>query len=176
MATPTSPSVFHAPSNFNNTPSINAGPRWWCCQRLNAQHNTPLAMPAVRILDLQPERGGLAVDLRHVISVLGERALSSVWRVRDVWATGEATEELENLDEGTAISGHRLLGLSQRVIQIIDGVFSAFDSDSASPWVVVEARDSSFYAVHSSEDSVLAAVSRAYHSVVPHEYPVTAPR
>ena len=133
-------------------------------------------MPAVRINDLQPDRRVLAVDLRHVISVLGGRALSSLWRVRDVWATGEATEELETLDEDTAISGHQLLGLSQRVVQIIDGVFSAFESDSATPWVVVEARDSSFYAVHSDEDSVLAAVSRSFHSVVPHEYPITAPR
>jgi len=141
-----------------------------------AQLNTPLMMPAVRIHDLQPDRRVLAVDLRHVISVLGDRALLSFWRVRDVWATGDATEELEALDEGAAISGRRLLELSQRVVQIIDGVFSAFESDSPLPWVVVEARDSSFYAVHSDEDSVLAAVRHSFHSVVSHEYPVTAPR
>ena len=131
-------------------------------------------MPAVRIHDLQPDRRVLAVDLRDVISALGERALSSLWRVRDVWATGEATAELETLDEDTVIAGHQLLELSQRVVQIIDGVFSAFDSASGSPWVVVEARDSSYYAVHSDEDSVLAAVRRSFHSVVPHEYPVTS--
>jgi hypothetical protein len=133
-------------------------------------------VPAVRIHDLQPDRRVLAVDLRHVISVLGDRALSSVWRVRDVWATGEATNELEALDESAAISGRDLLALSQRVVQIIDGVFSAFDSDSPSSWVVVEACDSSFYAVHSDEDSVLAAVRNHFHRVEPHEYPITQPR
>lgn len=79
-------------------------------------------MPAVRIHDLQPDRRVLAVDLRHLIAVLGDRALSSVWRVRNVRATGEATQVLEALDESTAISGRDLLDLSQKVVQIIDGV------------------------------------------------------
>lgn len=129
-------------------------------------------MPAVRIHDLDPNRDALSVDLRHLILLLGERAISSCWRVRDVWATGDATEELEALDESMVLSGAQLLSLSQKVVQIIDGVFSAFDSDLPSPWVVVEACDSTFFAVHSDDDSVIALIRNSFENVVPHEYPI----
>src|SRR5262245_24059119 len=103
------------------------------------------------ICDMEQNRGFLAVDLRHVLAALGEHALSSDWRVRDVWATGNATPELESLDETQVISGQRLSELAQNVDQIIDGVLSAFERGCSLPWVVVEAVDSSFYAVHSND-------------------------
>lgn len=129
-------------------------------------------MKAVMIRDMEPQGRFLAVDLRHVLSAFGQRALASEWRVRDVWATGDATPELESLDEQQVIRGVRLAQLAQNVVQIIDGVFSAYELGSASPWVIVEACDSSYYAVHSVEPSVLDQIRQAFHEVAPYEYEV----
>lgn len=120
------------------------------------------------IRDLAPE-GFLAVDLRHVLSALGQRALVSEWQVRDVWATGDATPDLESLTEEQFISGQRLSELAQNVLQIIDGVFSGFDPGVSSPWVVVEAVDSTYYVVRSDEPEVLACIQQTFKNVTPYD-------
>jgi hypothetical protein len=129
-------------------------------------------MKAVMIRDMEPQDRFLAVDLRHVLTALGQRALVSEWRVRDVWATGDATPTLEGLDEAQVVSGQRLFELAQNVVQIIDGVFSGYEPGTSSPWVIVEARDSSYYAVHSDEPAVLAHIQKTFQKVTPYEYEV----
>jgi hypothetical protein len=79
---------------------------------------------------------------------------------------------LESLNEEQAVSGQRLSELAQNVVQIIDGVFSGYEPGTSSPWVIVEARDSSYYAVHSSEPAVLARIQEAFQKVTPYEYEV----
>jgi hypothetical protein len=130
------------------------------------------AMNGVMIKDLESERRVLAVDLRHVLSALGARALASEWRVREVWAEGDAKPDLEAFDGSELISGQRLVALAQNVSQIIDGEFRAFESGQRLPWVVVEAVDSTYYAVRSEDPSVLAPVRSAFHDVTDYEHPV----
>ena len=122
-------------------------------------------MKAVKIRDMQPGRRMLAVDLRHVLDALGARVSASSWRVRDVWALGDAAPELEALDEQQAVSGARLRELAQGVYQVIDGVFSGSDPGTSSRWVVVQALDSSYYVVHSDESAVLDTIRHAFHDV-----------
>ena len=113
----------------------------------------------------------LAVDLRHVLSALGPRALSSGWRVREVWAEGDAKPEFRAFDGSELISGQRLMTLAQNVIQIIDGEFEGFDPAQEIPWVVVEAIDSTYYTVRSHEASVLKQVRSAFNDVTDYEHP-----
>src|SRR5882762_9693058 len=122
-------------------------------------------MKAVRISDMESQRRVLAVDLRHVLSALGTRALASEWRLRAVWAEGEAKQELEAFDGRELISGGLLAALAQKVSQIIDGEFSAFESGERLPWVVVEAVDSAYYTVRSNDASVLAQIRSTFHDV-----------
>jgi hypothetical protein len=129
-------------------------------------------MNGVIIKDLESERRVLTVDLRHVLSALGTRVLASEWRVREVWAEGDAKTELEAFDGSDLISGQRLAALAQNVSQIIDGEFSAFESGQRLPWVVVEAVDSTYYAVRSEDPSVLAPIRSAFHDVTDYEHPV----
>jgi hypothetical protein len=131
-------------------------------------------MKTVLIDDMRSDIHVLAVDLRHVLAALGERATNSQWRVRDVWATGEdSAEELQSFDDTTTVSGQRLLQLADDVIQVIDGAFSAFESGSVEPWVVVEAVDSSYYLVRSDDASVLDTIRSTFHHVSDYEQPVT---
>ena len=129
-------------------------------------------MKAVMIRDMEPQDRFLAVDLRHILTALGQRALVSEWRVRDVWATGDATSDLESLTEEEVVSGQRLSELAQNIVQIIDGVFSGYDPGTSSPWVVVEARDSSYYAVHSAESAVLTRIQEAFQKVTPYKHEI----
>jgi len=124
------------------------------------------------IKDLEAARNVLAVDLRHLLSALGPRALASEWRVREVWAEGDAKPQLEAFDGSELIAGQRLAALAQDVSQIIDGEFSAFESGQAAPWVIVEAVDSTYYAVRSDDPSVLAQVRSAFQDVTDYEHPV----
>jgi len=124
------------------------------------------------IKDLEAGRNVLAVDLRHVLSALGPRALTSEWRVREVWAEGDANLRLEAFDKSELIAGQQLVALAQDASQIIDGEFGAFESGQSVPWVVVEAVDSTYYAVRSDDSSVLAQVRSAFHDVIDYEHPV----
>jgi hypothetical protein len=124
------------------------------------------------IKDVESDRDVLAVDLRHVLSALGPRALVSDWRVREVWAEGDAKPEFRGFDGSQLISGQHLAALAQNVSQIIDGEFSAFESGQTAPWVVIEAVDSTYYAVRSDDPSVLAQVRSAFQDVTDYEHPV----
>lgn len=129
-------------------------------------------MNGVMIKDLEADRNVLAVDLRHVLSALGPRALASDWRVCEVWAEGDAKPEFRAFDGSELISGQCLAALAQNVSQIIDGEFSAFERGRSVPWVVVEAVDSSYYTVRSSEALVLEQVRRSFHDVTDYEHPI----
>ena len=128
-------------------------------------------MRAVMIKELKPTRV-LAVDLRHVLSALGSRALASDWRVREVWAEGDAKPEFSAFDGSELISGDRLAALAERVSQIIDGEFSAFERGGTNPWVVVEAVDSTYYTVRSEDTEVLAQIRSAFRDVTDYEHPI----
>jgi hypothetical protein len=129
-------------------------------------------MKAVKIKDMEIGRNFLAVDLRHVLTALGERSITSDWRVRDVWATGNSETQFANLDEQQTISGLVLKELADNVIQIIDGVFSAFERGHSQPWVIVEAVDSSFYTVHSDDALVLDNIRNKFRLVTDYDQPV----
>lgn len=130
-----------------------------------------MTIRALRISDLEPDCRVLAVDLRHVLAALGDRARAGLWRVRDVWALGDTWAELEALTDAEPVTGERLWALAEGALQVIDGVFSGFDPRAAEPWVVVEAVDSSFYVVHSADESVLDAIRAAFHDIAPHPDP-----
>ena len=128
-------------------------------------------MNAVMIKDLKSTRV-LAVDLRHVLAALGPRALASDWRVCEVWAEGDAKPEFRAFDGSQLVPGRGLATLADRVTQIIDGEFSAYELGNASAWVVVEAVDSFYYTVRSEDSGVLAQIRGAFHDVTDYEHPV----
>jgi hypothetical protein len=127
-------------------------------------------MRGVQIRDLQESRRVLAVDLRHILDLLDDRAIRSQWRVSGVWALsnaeGWAAEELEKLADGkTFITGEHLNRIAHCLSQVIDGEFSAFANSSESPWLIIRAIDSSFYEVFSTEPDVLDGVRASFQEV-----------
>ena len=126
-------------------------------------------MRGVQIRDMH-ERGFLAVDLQHILDLFPERAIQSRWRASDVWATGQkgddAAQKLEMLGDGTTfIAGDHFSWVAHRLVQVIDGEFSAFDRVSNSPWIVIRAVDASCYEVFSTEPAVLDRVRATFKEV-----------
>jgi hypothetical protein len=112
-------------------------------------------MNTLRISDLEEGRY-LAFDLRDLLEVLGERSVAARW----VCCVEECIpfednssiqlEEQYNNPEG--MPGARLVTLAKETVQVIDGVFEAFEG--ASFLVKLVAVDSSYWEV-TAEDDVL---------------------
>jgi hypothetical protein len=130
-------------------------------------------MQAVAIRDLVAGGGYLAVDLRHVLDALGERALNSSWRIEDVWATDDSERKLLQTlaDKGHPVSGRDLKEAAEAVEQVIDGEFSAFEPGHVEPWVIIEAVDSTYYTVRSQEPNVLQSIRHSFREVSEYEHP-----
>ena len=117
-------------------------------------------MGSVQIRDTVPGGGYLAVDLRHVLDALGQRALDSSWRIGGLWSLPESeANPLEKLaNQQQPVPGRALKGAADAVDQVIDGEFRAFEPGESEPWVIVEAVNSSYYTVRSTDATVLASI------------------
>ncbi len=142
---------------------------------LSVLHSTLSPMTIFEIHDMRADRYVLAVDLRHVLAALNERAASSEWEAgavtaddENLWAVGDdgAVRELEALAaSGERLSGATLTALANRIDQVIWGEFRAFDRAASSPWVVVRAIDSTFYEIESDDPFVAEAIRSAFNDV-----------
>lgn len=113
-------------------------------------------MKAIRIDDLEPQKNFLAVDLRDILDLVKDQASQLIWQATDVWATGERSQELEELAQKSAlIDGVLLQALAKEVTQIIDGEFQGFLPSSKEPWIIVRAVDSSWYELHCVDCDVI---------------------
>lgn len=130
-------------------------------------------MQAVMIRDMVAGGGYLAVDLRHVLDALGGRALDSLWRIDGLWATDDTeAKELERLSElQQPIPGRALKTAADRVVQVIDGEFAAFEPGRDEPWVTVEAVDSTYYTVRANDPAILKAIRDCFRDVSDYEHP-----
>jgi hypothetical protein len=126
-------------------------------------------MRGIKIRDMVESGQYLAVDLRHVLDALGERAIRSSWKACGVWATGKkagVAAKLEKLADGkTLTTGMELSRIANNLVQVIDGEFQAFESGNTVPWVVIRAVDSSCYEIFSSENDVLDKVRNSFCEV-----------
>jgi hypothetical protein len=113
----------------------------------------------------------LAVDLRHLLDALGERAIHSLWEISEVsrfgeplMVTGEGRANV--LDElarsKKRISGTLLHELAHSVDQVIWGEFRAFEDGGSAPWVIIRAIDSTWYEVETQDDAALAQIRKAF--------------
>jgi hypothetical protein len=132
-------------------------------------------MEAVMIRDMVLGGGYLAVDLRHVLELLGERALGSLWQIEGLWYTDDTmAKQLEQLaGQEQPVSGRALKKAAEDVVQIIDGQFVAFEPGQSEPWVIVEAVDSTYYTVRSKEPAVLQSIRERFHDVSEYGHPDT---
>ena len=112
-------------------------------------------------------RGFLSFDLRDILACLGSDASERTWTCQDVDCTGEGVDELfEVVYEGRAIPGSKLIELSRRVLQIIDGTFYGRRAGEDAPSIVIRSVDSTLWEVFGS-DECLRKIESAFTDVRP---------
>jgi hypothetical protein len=119
-------------------------------------------MRGVTIRDQTPT-GVLAFDLRDILELLGDAAISSDWQLTDVECTGNAAAALHQAaDTGQTVSGERLLTLARDIIQVIDGEFAGRRATEHNDWIVIRAVDSSAFDVLTDEAWVFSALANRF--------------
>jgi hypothetical protein len=147
-------------------------------------------MVTLRIYDLRNQV--LALDLRHMVDLLGPRSLEASWTASPVRMTDPAGGRLvdEFMVTGTSPSGQEALEVfaasgssvggvefseaAHAVHQVIWGTLIATLPEQSGPWGVICAIDSTFYEVTSSDEAVLNAIRSAYKEVRDAPGPVTS--
>jgi hypothetical protein len=132
-------------------------------------------MKTLRIHDLTPN-GGLAFDLRDLLALLKPQSLQADWVIFPVksdasgyeWfeATGEHGDTLEKLaNEARRLSGSQLARIAKNTHQVIWGQFSGLYAGTDDPWVTIQAIDSTFYEVITSDEAVLKTIRSTFRDV-----------
>lgn len=124
-------------------------------------------MTYLTIQDSMPDGSRLAFDLRHVLSAIGDRGIGSEWRLSGFEGSGgDALQSLEQLaDSGRSIHWDDFVRLADGVVQVIDGVFTAFLPGEGGPWLTVRAVDGSAFDVETADEEVLRRIRRSFHDV-----------
>ena len=126
-------------------------------------------MKGVEIHDLHPQ-GFLAFDLKDILRSLGNDALERFWRCENIECTGEATQELELVENARAwISGLELLAIAERATQVICGNFLGRRAGELSDSLRISAIDSSCWEVF-ADDPCLAKLSASFRNVRTTQY------
>jgi hypothetical protein len=122
-------------------------------------------MPTIRIKDMND--GCLAFDFEDLLELPGRQALQSVWRCKVEGAISKALP-INLADAFNAHEGHDGLmfkKLASETRQVIDGVFEAFNLQSESPWVRLEAIDSSYWEVWATDENILKPLRARFTDV-----------
>ena len=123
-------------------------------------------MHGVSIADLD-QRRVLKIDLADVLAAVGDAAEKSNWALSGVEALGgDDAEELQRIsDEQRTIDGKSLALRAKNVSQVIEGEFRAFRGTAPSPWLVIQAIDSSAYDLFTDDEQVLSRVRAKFECV-----------
>jgi hypothetical protein len=145
-------------------------------------------MATVRIYDYA-ENGGLALDLRDLLTLLGSRAIQAIWTVspvklyyptlksfeEDFMAIGQGSDQLEeHARNRSSVSGKILVELAKATRQVIWGEFAAVLPRQDVVWVTIRAIDSTFYEVTTTDEVVLSKIKSTYKDVRVADGPATS--
>jgi hypothetical protein len=123
-------------------------------------------MQAIEICDHTEigRRSFLTVDLRDILHVLGNKVISSTWRVSGVKCTGGAAcEEIERLSEANGVvSGGKLHEVARDIAQIVNGRREGTIPGDAAPWIEIDAVDSSSFYVMSNDEECIDLLRKAF--------------
>lgn len=142
-------------------------------------------MPHTLRIDDKDARGFLAVDLKTLLDVVGDDGATLVWTVQALSVSGtlgdgrsvvELEEESRRPPHGLVMSWNDLTSLASRLTQVQDGVFAGCAAQDQIPAagddealyrqteIVLEAIDSSFWNVYSSDQNLLKRFRERFRS------------
>jgi hypothetical protein len=150
-------------------------------------------MIEIRDTDAQ---GVLAVELSTLLDFLAAEGPLLTWAILDLYATGDLGDDRSMLDlerqvaespTGLLLSWDELGVLASAFTQVIDGVFVGCRNAASIPplhpkaelyarcEIVLEAVDSTLWAVYARDDRVLQRLQAAFHDVQAVPVPASVP-
>jgi len=126
-------------------------------------------MYAVTIHDTHQEEGWqgiLSVDLSNILRLYEGDVLACSWQCRDYWCIPPSGDECRDDSQlGQRMSGAEFMEWTGRWQQVIDGEFVGTQEGDSRPWLIILARDSSYYVVVAAQPDRLAPVKAHYRDV-----------
>jgi hypothetical protein len=126
-------------------------------------------MRSVEILDDVEVNGHrlLAFDLKDILDLFQDKALQSDWQLSRVECTGEpACRDLEQFsDKSVIVPGRTLVDIARNVVQVVNGCFSGIIRGESTPWIRIDALDSTSFCVTTADDEIVALLKRSFKKV-----------
>lgn len=112
------------------------------------------------------EENFLSFDLFDILTQIGDSIEDSEWVISEVECFGEAADEIDRLAESQSkVSGIKLLKLASNLTQTIDGIFTGYCLGGETPWIIIQAIDSSEYEVFSTDRKLLDRIHDRFRCV-----------
>lgn len=126
-----------------------------------------MARPGVRI---RGKTGDAPLDFDRIdlLRALGEPARLSTWRcsVEECVPAGPEHDDFEKIyNRPEGLAGPEFIDLAARTLQVIDGAFETFLPGEASPWIKLEAIDSCYWEVFTSNPSLLSGLDSRFRGI-----------
>ncbi len=122
-------------------------------------------MNGLRIED-KNEKDYLSFDLIDILKLVDNEINGSTWLCSGVWSMSENSPNIGDYsDTEEHIDTSKLIECVKNERQVIDGRFEAFEDNNKDPWLTVEAFDSSYWEVHSSNEDLLNKIESAFIKV-----------
>jgi hypothetical protein len=103
-----------------------------------------------------------------ILSLIGEVLHGSVWKCSGLDCPGKNADTIHNIpDQKQVISGSELLEIMSGVYQTIDGKFEGYLNVEQTPFLIIEAIDSSFFDVWSSDRTIIDKLTSHFEKVSP---------
>lgn len=123
-------------------------------------------MKGITIQDNNEGEGFLNFDLIDILKIIGERAIKSNWLCKHVECQGEMADVLHTIsDSQEIISGKKLVEIASGIMQIIDGMFLAFNNEKNKPWLIISAIDSSYFDVEVDDIVIMEKLTNRFHKI-----------
>ena len=153
-------------------------------------------MPGMIEIRDKDTQGVLVVELSDLLELLAAEGPLLAWAILDLYATGDLGDDRSMLDlerqiaespTGLRLSWDELGALASAFTQVIDGVFvGCRDAASIPPLhskaelyarceIVLEAVDSTLWAVYARDDRVLRRLRGAFHDIQMVPVPASVP-
>ena len=109
------------------------------------------------------DRNVLAIDLKHLLMVLGRKGSESIWRLKDVEVIGGSADAMHDLsDRAESVPGEALIKFANGIAQVIDGEFAAHLSGSVQSWVRIRAVDSTAFDITTTDMEMYREIRKQF--------------
>jgi len=124
-------------------------------------------MRGIMIRDHSQTDNALAFDVVDILRAIGPQAEQSIWKIDGLECFGDAAENLHAIsDNGDTVDGEKLICLTSRVSQTIDGEILGYRGDTdEQPWIIVRAVDGTSFDVECADPVVLDRLRQRFNTV-----------